>query len=300
MWYVFLLRFILASTYIVTKESFSVVKPLFFVGTYISLSGAILLWWCWMKNSYAAIKKEDWTFFFKASLYQIYAPLSMDFYAAQYVSANTWSLIHAACPIVTALLSWFILKESLTTRKYAGLIVGVIGISFIFMIQQPSLLIDSAHYYIFAECMLALSMVIYSYSWIMIKQIALHYSPFFINGINMVISGILALCSSALFEHWHTTFPVYCFGSYFFLLIISVITNIVAFPLYAYLLRQYSATFLSFSSFLEPLLVSLFSWLLFAEIVSIYFYIALCMLMAGLYIFHQEELLVEPMNTREL
>ena len=297
MWHIFLLRFILASTYTMGKASFTIVKPLFFIGTRMSLAGLMLLGWCWFKQTSCFIQKKDVGRFVQLTLYQIYLPFGIDFYAAQYVPSNRWALIHAAYPFVTALFSWLILKEALNVRKWMALGIGIIGLATIFMVNESSGF-ASTTYTLLPELALALSMIIYAYSWIMVKELACRYSPILINGIIMTTGGLLSLATSVIGESWHVS-PVYALRPYFILLFLSILATITTFPVYAHLLKRYSATFLAFSSFLEPIFVAIFGWFMFAEVISWHFLNALCLLSLGLYIFYKEEIPIESLSIKE-
>ena len=56
------------------------------------------------------------------------------------------------------------------------------------------------------------------------------------------------------------------------------------------LLKKYSATFMSFTSFLSPLFAALYGWAFFQEIISWHFYVSAVIVFTGLYIFYQDEL----------
>ncbi len=299
MWYIFLLRFILATTYPMAKVSFTVVKPLFFIGTRMSLSGLMLLGWCFLfKQTSCFIQRKDIGRFVQLALCQIYLPFSIDFYAAQYVPSNRWALINAACPFVTALFSWLIFKEALNVRKWMGLGVGIIGLATIFMVNQSSGLTNTTQYTLLPELVLTLTMIIYAYSWIIVKKLIYRYSLLLINGIIMTTGGLLSLATSVIGESWHVS-PVYALQPYFILLFLNILVTITAFPLYAHLLKRYSVTLLAFSSLLQPLFVAIFGWFMFAGVISWHFMSALCLLSLGLYIFYKEEIQIESLSIKE-
>lgn len=290
MFNILMLRLVLASTYTIGKISVAIVKPLFFVGSCMMLAGSILFAWCWFRHSSCSIKREDWWLFFQLSICQVYLPYGIDFYIAQYVSSNKWALIYAACPFVTALLSWIILKESLTFKKSIGLCIGIFGVLLIFMQSSADAISGRPALFIVPELVLTFSMSIYSYSWIMVKRIASVYSPLLINGVIMIIGGALALITSVFCESCLHVSPIASTTPFLVLLIFNTLVAIIGFPLYTYLVNHYSVTFIAFSSFLEPLFVTIFGWMLLSETISNYFIFAFGMLILGLYIFHKEEL----------
>lgn len=286
------LRLVLASTYTIGKAILNVAKPIFFIGLAMTLAGTALLIWCYIRSIPFSIRKADRKVVLQLALYQVYLPYTIDFYIAQYVASSKWALIHAATPFVTALLSWFILRESLTTRKCLGLSIGLLGICTIFMQQNSDRMIDESLGYL-PDLILIFSMTVYSYSWILMQNIVPYYSSFSINGILMLVGGVCSLISAILFESTIWVCPVYLPDIFTFLLLAKVVVVVIGFPLYAYLLRYYSVTFLAFSSFLEPLFVAVLGWTFFGENISLYFISSFMLLIAGLYIFYKEELLPE-------
>lgn len=296
---IFLMRFILASTYNIGKAATISVKPLFFIGAAMALAGCVLLVWCWIKSLSCSIRSIDRRVFLQLAIYQVYLPYAIDFYIAQYVTASKWALIHATTPFATALLSWFLFQELLTSKKCLGLGIGFIGIMFTFM-QQNTQQAAGTSLMMVPELVIICSMLIYSYSWIFIQRITSHYNALFINGIITVLGGMLALVSSVMFESCLWECPIYMPYSFALLLPIMVCVVVIGFPLYTHLLKQYSVTFLAFSSLLEPLFVALLGWLFFAEVISIYFVVAFVFLFFGLYTFYKEELLPEALRIKEV
>lgn len=299
MFNIVLMRFILASTYTIGKAATVIVKPLFFIGIAMTCSGCLLLAWCWNKSLLCAIRSIDRGAFLQLAIYQVYLPYAIDFYIAQYVSSSKWALIHATTPFATALLSWFLLQESLTLKKCWGLSIGLLGIALTFM-QQNIQSVSGGSVIVLPELVLVCSMLAYSYSWIFIQKFTSHYNLFFINGIITFLGGALALASSVIFESCIWECPIYKPYSFMLLLLIKIGIVIIGFPLYTYLLKQYSVTFLAFSSFLEPIFVAFLGWLFFSEVISIYFVIACIFLTFGLYMFYKEELLPASLNIKEV
>ena len=68
------------------------------------------------------------------------------------------------------------------------------------------------------------------------------------------------------------------------------VSNILCHNIYAGLLRKYSATFMSFTSFLSPLCAALYGWAFFQETISWHFYLSIAIVLIGLYVFYQDEL----------
>jgi drug/metabolite transporter (DMT)-like permease len=104
----------------------------------------------------------------------------------------------------------------------------------------------------------------------------------------MANGGLLSLIASYFIEGPAAVYdPVsFCKGMTFMIFI----SNILCHNIYANLLKKYSATFMSFTSFLSPLFAALYGWAFFQETISWHFYLSILIVLVGLYIFYQDEL----------
>ena len=129
------------------------------------------------------------------------------------------------------------------------------------------------------------------YGWILMKQLVDEggYSPLMVNGVSMLTGGIFALSHSYLVEEWHPV-PVVEFMPYFeCALYLILVSSLICYNLYGYLLKRYSVTFISLAGLSTPLFTALFGWFFLGEEMTWPFYLSLGILSFGLFIFHQEE-----------
>jgi drug/metabolite transporter (DMT)-like permease len=113
-----------------------------------------------------------------------------------------------------------------------------------------------------------------------------------VNGICMSIGGLLALLTAAPVEGFCPISSVIPFISYLALYIL--ISNIISYNLYGFLLRSYTVTFMSLAGFMAPLFASLYGWIFLHEPLSQQFILSACMLAIGLYLFYQDEAANKP------
>jgi drug/metabolite transporter (DMT)-like permease len=110
------------------------------------------------------------------------------------------------------------------------------------------------------------------------------------NGLSMVIGGVMALAHSLMVENWDPI-PVTHYMSFAeCALLLIIVSNLICYNLYGYLLRHYSATFISFAGFVTPLFSAFFGWLYLGEVVTTPFYVSAAIVSVGLFTFYQEEL----------
>jgi drug/metabolite transporter (DMT)-like permease len=271
-------------------------------------AGALLLFYYrYINRKKIIIHVHDYSYFIRIILFHIFCSYTLEFWALEYVTSAKACLLFNLSPFITALLSYFLYAERLTFRQLLGLTVGFLGFIPILCAQGlPELL--SWHFGFISLYELALigSVIFSAYGWIMMKElIQKGYSFIMINGIGMLGGGILSFALSLYKEGWPMMKEVPVFsqelvmrygnvgesiimlGIYSCALIL--IANIICYNLYGYLLSRYSLTFLSFSGFMTPLFAALLGWLFLGEQVTWHFFATICLVFAGLYLFHEKK-----------
>jgi len=117
------------------------------------------------------------------------------------------------------------------------------------------------------------------------------YSALIANGLSMTLGGLFALAHSYVAgENW-APIPVTQMQPFIInTLIMCVISNLICYNLYGYLLKRFSATFMSFAGLVTPLFASLFGFLFLQEVVTWHFYVSIMLFSLGLIIFYREEI----------
>ena len=82
-------------------------------------------------------------------------------------------------------------------------------------------------------------------------------------------------------------------------LYITLIHNVLCYHIYAKSLNRFSVTFMSFAGITNPLFAALIGWWILGETVTIHFFLALLLVVIGLYTFSKEEPVVSPFPTKE-
>jgi drug/metabolite transporter (DMT)-like permease len=249
-------------------------------------------------------KSDIWTFV-QLALFHVFITYVFEFWALETVSAATDALFFNLSPFITALLSLILCNEWLSAKQWLGLVIGFIGFLPLFYAQQTvcaSSLIDMIRACLFfskAELLLIVAVSSSSYGWILMQKLVRtdHYSPVLVNGISMLWGGIISLVVSLLTETtfikttgpdtlWHYNIPMFIW--YLFMLI--VLTNIISYNLYGFLLKQYSATLIALAGGLTPIFTAFFDWVLFGQLITWHFVATVILVCFGLFIFYLDEL----------
>jgi drug/metabolite transporter (DMT)-like permease len=269
---------------------------------------------------------RDWKLLLQLGFFHIFCAYTLEFWALQYVSSGKAALIFSASPFITALLLHMLYSERLSRKQWAGLCIGFLGLLPVLIphIAQESLA-GSLGLFSYPELALIGSVVSSCYGWLIFKELMVYrgYEPLTLNGIGMTMGGLGALIVSLVIERGYclsagfakaasgldtgglipggvisrelicgTPALYYSFLYYGFLYMagLIVIANIICYNLYGYLLKRYSATFLSFAGLTTPLFALLFGYIFLGEPLSLHVLYALSIIGVGLYIFYLEEL----------
>jgi drug/metabolite transporter (DMT)-like permease len=185
----------------------------------------------------------------------------------------------------------------MTQKKWTGLIVGFLGfIPILLSKTSQEELAGDLWIFSWAELAVIGAAVCSVYGWILLKQLINDegYTPFSANGLSMLFGGAIALIHSLLTENWNPTpihGPILPFLECTIFLII--VSNCIAYNLYGFLLKRFSATFMSFAGLTTPLFSALFGWIFHQEVPTVSFYISFLIVFSGLYLFYREELAKE-------
>ncbi len=291
---VFVLYSLFASVFVISKVGLIYAQPFFLVGSRMVVAGLIMLTYQWfMYRHLFVIKREHYLRLFSLAFFNIYLTNVMEFWGLQYLTASKTCFVYSLSPFLAAFFSFLVFHERLTKRKWLGLLVGFAGFFPILLMQSPSEeLLGGWWIFSWAELAVLVAAAASAYGWIILRQLVREngYPAPLVNGWSMLVGGLLALLHSRASEGWHP-FPVSDYEPFFYAVIaLIIVSNLLAYNLYGFLLKRFSATFLSFAGFCTPLVTALFGWAFINETISWGFFGCAFVVFLGLGIFYQEEL----------
>ncbi len=287
-----------ASTFTLGKAALSYVSPFLFIGMRMILGGSLLLTYHRLvKKQKIVIHKADYSLFACIVLFHIFFAYTLEFWALECVTSAKACLLYNLSPFITAIFSYILFSERLSSRQLCGLAIGFLGFIPILVAQTPLEKIGlHVSFLSIYEIALIASVTSSAYGWMMVKHlINRQYSLTLINGVSMTGGGVLALLLSLTTEGFSglkatSSEQLMMLGGYCLALV--MIANIIGYNLYGYLLTRYSATFLSFAGFMTPLFAALLGWMFLGAQVTWHFFATISMVILGLYLFHNEKKLV--------
>jgi drug/metabolite transporter (DMT)-like permease len=288
--FILLMNALFAATFPLGKYALAYTSPTFLTAVRMLMAGVLLLTYSAYVNRGVILKRRDIPLFLITTFFYIYLSFVPEFWALQYLSSIKTNLLWSAQPFIAAALGFVVAGERLTARKVAALLIGFAGLVPIIMAQDPGEF-SVTHFFAFSLPELALFVAVFStvYSWFLIKKLQdKRYPLTFINGITMSLGGLACLLTSL--AQASATQPLYT--DFWMVLLygaaLVIVSNIIAYGIYGFLLSRYSITFLSFSGFTCPVFGFIYSYFLGETIYPAYI-IGCTLIIIGLYLFYQEE-----------
>jgi drug/metabolite transporter (DMT)-like permease len=280
--------------------------PLFLTASRMLLAAVLLL-------GYLAIRKRS-TFKFTGkqilllcllALFSIYLTNACEFWSLQHLTAAKACFIYSLSPFFAALFSYLHFGEKMNGRKWLGVAVGIVGFIPVLAIQKGAgELLTSFSFLSWPELAMMGASLSTAYGWILLRMIVnpspqnraaskpSAISPLMANGASMLLGGLLALGHSYLVEIWNpipvtsSSFAPFAQG----VLTMTFISNILCYNLYGFLLKRFTATFLSFMGLLSPIFASLNSWFFLGEQPSPVIFFSTAVVSLGLWMIYSAEL----------
>lgn len=278
------------------KMSLQYAGPFFLVGLRMIIAGIILLIYQYFADrTHFVFYKKDFMRLILLAIFNIYITNSFEFWGLQYLDSGKACFIYNFTPFVDAMISYFMFSEKMTFKKLLGLVIGFIGFLPIIKLQSGGeAQLPHIGPFSTAELAVATAASTMAIGWIIMRTFSRnsHYSIVTVNALSMTLGGMMSLVHSGFVESWNPI--LYKPGTFMNMItltiIIAFLQNIVCYNLYAWLLKRYSSTLISFIGFTGPLFAALFGWLMLGEVVTKDFYLAGIIVSIGLTLYYQEEL----------
>lgn len=297
MFLVLLLYALFASVFTTAKLALFVSSPLFLIGFRMALAGVLMLGWCYFAKVYKKPKPMTWLRLALLGAINIYLTNALEVWGLQHLTSFKTCFIYSLSPYLSALFSYFLFSETLSKKKWIGLIIGCIGFVPILLSQtDQELATGSLWLFSWAELAVIGAVITSVLGWMLLQKLVKDddLAPMQANGFSMLLGGVFALIHSPFVESWQPT-PVTDWSIFMVWTVVLIITsNCIAYNLYGYLLKRFSATFMSFSGLSTPYFTALFGALFLQESLTMAFFISSFFVALGLGIFYLEELQKNP------
>jgi drug/metabolite transporter (DMT)-like permease len=188
-------QLIAAGTHIVAKTVVQDIEPVSLTFFRSILTAALLVIVLLIRRTQWRIERRDYLNLIWLSLLAVPINQFLFFYGISRTTASNAALLYATTPVVVLVLSRFILKESLTWKKVVGVIIALVGVTFI--IFEDGFELNSSHTH--GNLLLMVAVLAWSLFTIFGKPMIQKYGAFYVTSLVLIIGMVLYLPIGLLF-----------------------------------------------------------------------------------------------------
>ena len=267
LFFVFLLYGIWSSTFALGKLTLQHCPPLFLTASRMLLAGLLVLAFILLfrRSSFRLQIKH----LIPIALYGflgMYLTNALEFWSLQYLSAAKTCFLYSLSPFFAAFFSYLHFGEKMNARKWMGMGIGSCAvIATIFFQSGSDKTLVAFLNFSWPELAMMGAVLCSIYGWVLLRLLVKDESSnsLTVNGLGMLLGGLFALGHSFLTDSWSSLsptnphFPSFVQG----VLLLTLISNVVCYNFYGWLLKRFTATFLSFAGLMSPFFASLHEWI---------------------------------------
>lgn len=241
---------------------------------------------------------QNWPTFLFITLFTNFIPTLCKAYAVQNMSTAKAGFLGSLDPFVTALYVYILASETLSLKKWIGIFLGFAGALLLTTLTSPvETTLHSFMIFSWPELSAFASVAVSRLGWILFqKQLrTTSFSPVDINGIVMTLGGIFAFMSIPLWRSLgvNETFDILSKLDTRLVLLLAYtigVGNLIAYNLYAYLLKHNSSTLMSIGGFTIPIYLAFLGYFFLGEPVSPVLLQAGGLMLCGVFVFYYDDL----------
>jgi len=273
------------TTYLANAWGVAIIPPFMFAGIRFLVAGSILLL---ISSFFVSIKVTLPQFknIFFAGLLLFGVGNGAVTWALQYVDSGITALVIAFEPLLVAMLLWAWKKEKPQISTWIGISLGILGM--MLLVGQPEFI--SSWIWVVGVACIFVAMSAWAYISIWIASADLPKSVFVSAGFQMLVGGVILLCSSLGMQEiqnfeWSSITPK-AFWSWIYLMVFG---SILAFSAFNFLLLKVSPTKVAASAYVHPVIALFLGWLLNGEFLSEQSLLAAAVLLTGVIFINKDK-----------
>lgn len=244
-------------SFIWTKMAMESFQPVTLVTLRLILAAILLLLFSKLTGKLQRIRRNDLKWFFLLALFEPYLYYMGETYGLTMMSATTASVIIATIPLFAPVLAYFLLKETITWANIMGIILSISGVFFVIYI--PGSGFEASFTGIVLMFVAVFSAVFYA---AILRKISMHYHTVNIIMYQSMI-GLVFFIPTFLITDLSTISTLKITPkSLEALIMLSIFASVLAFVLFAWVVRLVGIAKTNVFVNLIPVFTALFSWML--------------------------------------
>jgi drug/metabolite transporter (DMT)-like permease len=242
-----LICLIWGSTWLAIKIGLNGVPPFLGAGLRFLLATLLVGFGLAVRRKRVHLTRDDKICVVSLGLLVFWLDYAAVYWAETRISSGLTAILFSTMPLMTSLLSaYWTRSETLSGRKIAGILVGVLGTVLLFWPHERLGLQEALGMLAaLAGCLCA------AINLVTMKKYGRHSDPFVLNFLGMGFGAACLLAMSASIEDWGGA--VWSRSNVLAIFYLSVFGSVIAFSTYYYLIKKMDATIVSLSTLIIPI-----------------------------------------------
>lgn len=242
-----LICLIWGSTWLAIKVGLVGVPPFLAAGLRFLLAAAIVGPVLALRRRPIELTRDDKICVLSLGLLVFWLDYALVYWAEVHISSGLTAVLFSTMPLMTALLSAFWTRnETLSARKVAGILLGVVGTTLLFWPHERVGLMHALGMLSTLTGTLCAAI-----NLVAMKKHGRRSDPFVLNFLGMTLGAVCLLLMSAALERWSTV--VWTRSNVLAIVYLSLFGSLIAFSAYYYLIKRIDATIVSLSTLIIPI-----------------------------------------------
>ncbi|MBT3253063.1 MAG: EamA family transporter [Candidatus Marinimicrobia bacterium] len=250
------------STWIAIKVSVGD-TPFLMASIRFLLAGLVLvLFQKWRKRPILP-RREDRHVILTLGIGNFFFGYGLTYWGMQFVDSNITSILWATLPVMIAVFAHrMLVNEKINASSIFSLVGSIIGTLFIFDLKGADFDPQTAK----GMVVILLSILAAAYPNVLFKREGNNLDPVAANASAMLIGATLLLITGLIVEPWeHVVLDVVTVGATAYL---AIFGSAIGFTMYFWLVKRVPIVKMSYTTFLIPILASIWGWVLLGEELS--------------------------------
>jgi drug/metabolite transporter (DMT)-like permease len=265
------------STWMAIKIGLETIPPFFGAGIRFVIAAVLLFLIVRLRGIHLPFDRNAWRVYIALGIPGYAIPFALVYWGQQYIPSALGSILFAAFPFWVAIFSHvFLTDEKLDFYKIGGILVGFAGLLVIFARDVHWAGVEG----LWGMSAVLLSTALGGFSLVVVKKYGMSISPFSLNFVAMGMTAAVLLGLSILLEQaadvvWNTS-AVVSVGY------LAVISSVVTFVIYFWLLKKVEAVYLSLTTFVSPIIAILLGAIFMGENLAPTVYMGAGLVLSGI------------------
>ena len=281
----FILSAIWGSAFFAIKVCLNSFSPTGVASLRLIIASLFLLFFFYIQNKKIIFTKQVVFLLIVIGIIGNFIPFYLISWAEQFIPSSTAGMLMAIGPIITLIMSHFMTKgDKFTLVKFISVIIGLIGVLFIFNINS----IDNLFFNNFIESIAKILVIIAAFGYMSSNILAYeklnHIDSFTITTFATTFGAIFSLPFLILdiyFNNYKFNFES---NSVYALIYLGIFPTAIAFQFRYYITKTSGPVFLSYVAYLIPAFAVIWGYILLSEKININSIIGISLILVGIYL----------------